>query len=364
MGDTPTTKFTENALQSKAPLLEQLLQADLTKVFIGLGAGVDPDGLASQAAMERIVKYIKPDADTSLFYRGDWDRAQNRTMREILSLNIKPYDNFDPNDSWTCLIMVDGNKSAMPHGCLPDFVIDHHEGEHGAKIGDDVRLIGSCSAIMWEYVMALEPDLLEGEDGAILATALAIGIITDTQGKTAAKTSRLDWEAEAYCGMRCNMKSYTSIINYQKPSYQKDIEMQAWHDKDIEGTVLTTKLGVIPNERKGVVSSCAEEFCGQGPVKTTLAAAMINGDIHFSLRTFSTSLGVDGFIKSKLTKDGKDGYGGGKPGAGAGTISMPDLIKNVPAEIQKEIFEAMYKAISHILFEYVGDGIRASEGSE
>jgi hypothetical protein len=43
---------------------------------------------------------------------------------------------------------------------------------------------------------------------------------------------------------------------------------------------------------------------------------------------------------------------------------MPEICKHVPVEIQKEVFEATYKAISHILFEYIGDGIRSAEGSE
>jgi len=349
--------------ENKAPILDDIRKANLTKVFIGLGAGVDPDGLASQVAMEKIIKSINPAAETHLFYRGDWDRAQNKTMREILSMNPRPYEEFDANDDWTCLIMVDGNIAAMPHGTIPHFVIDHHEGEPGATINSDVRYIGSCSAIMWEYIMATDPTILEGEDGSSLATALAIGVTTDTQGKTVTKTSRLDWEAEAYCGIRCDIKAYSSIMNYQKPSYQKDMETQAWQDKKIEGTALTTRLGVIPVERKGVISSCAEEFCGQGPVKTTLASAMINGDVHFSLRTFSPSFGVDGFIKKRLTKDGKNGYGGGKPGAGAGVIKMPELCNHVPPEIQKEIFEAIHKAITHTLFEFIGDGVRA-EASE
>lgn len=358
-----TSRLSVNEIETKAPLLEAIKAADLTKVFIGLGAGVDPDGLASQAAMAAIVRSINPEADVHLFYRGDWDRAQNRTLREILGLSPKPYSDFE-DVGWTCLIMVDGNKSAMPPNTFPTFVIDHHEGDPGATNGADVRQIGSCSAIMWEYVMATDPNLLEGEDGKELATALAIGVTTDTQGKTSDKTSKLDWEAEAYCGMRCDIKSYSAIMNYQKPAYQKDMEMQAWRDRKIEGTTLATSLGVIPVERKGVISSCAEEFCGQGPVKTTLATAMINGDVHFSLRSFLTHFGVDGFIKNKLTKNGKNGFGGGKPGAGAGVIKLPELVKSVPIETQKELFEAMHSAISHTLFEFIGDGVRSPEGNE
>jgi nanoRNase/pAp phosphatase (c-di-AMP/oligoRNAs hydrolase) len=335
-----------------APLLEKIKEADLTRVFIGLGAGVDPDGLASQMAMDRIVQDINPDANITCFYRGDWDRAQNRTMREVLGLNLRPYSEFESQEH-SCRFMVDGNASVMPNDILPDFVIDHHEEDgKGARVGHDVRLIGSCSAIMWQYVMAQNPSLLEGEDGAVLATALAIGITTDTVGMTATKTSRLDWEAMAYCGMRADVKAYSAIINYPKPSYQKDMETQAWNDKDIEGTVLVTPLGIIPRERKGVISSCAEEFCGQGAVKTTLVGADIDGDFHFSVRTFNPSMNVDDFIKS-ITP-----YGGGKPGAGAGVLKMPEVFKGLPKETRQEIFKATFKAIAHKTFEYCGDGVR------
>jgi nanoRNase/pAp phosphatase (c-di-AMP/oligoRNAs hydrolase) len=350
--DRPDTKKMTEKLARKAPLLEKIHQADLSRVFIGLGAGVDPDGLACQAAMARIVLDINPDAEIFLYYRGDWDRAQNRTMREVLGLNPKPYSEIKDNN-YSCAIMVDGNVSCMPPGIEPNFVIDHHEGTAGGKDGYDVRLIGSCSAIMWEYIMEQNSELLEGEDGAILATALAIGITTDTDGMTAAKTSRLDWEAYSYCGMRGDVKAYAAIKNYPKPAYQKDIETQAWTDKTIEGTVLVTPLGLLTTERKGALSSCSEEFCGQGPVKTTLAAADIDGDIHFSVRTFNSSMNVNDFIKKILTK-----FGGGKPGAGAGVIKMPEVFKGLPDELREEIFTVLFKAIAHKTFEYCGDGVR------
>ncbi|MCI0563639.1 MAG: hypothetical protein MN733_34635 [Nitrososphaera sp.] len=348
------------------PLLQKLREADLTRVFIGLGAGVDPDGLACQFAMEKIVRAINPAADIELFHRGDWDRVQNRTMREVLGLSPQPYSEFkwtylDDNKacSYTTLIMVDGNISTMPEGFAPHFVIDHHDGESGALVADDVRLIGSCSAILWEYVMATDPSLLEGDEGARLATALAIGIVTDTDGKTAQKTSKLDWEAEAYCGIRCDIKAYAAIRNYQKPSYQKDMETKAWNDKVVEGNVLTTQLGVIPRERKGVISSFAEEFCGQGAVRTTLVAGLIDGDVHFSVRSFNQSINIDEFIRTKLTK-----AGGGKPGAGAGVITLPEICKGVPTDVQKQIFDAVFKAISHKTFEFAGDGVRVEDRAQ
>lgn len=368
MAGTSTTKTTrleseQLSLSSKqAPLLEQIKEADLARVFIGLGAGVDPDGLACQMAMKAIVKHINPDAKVDCFYRGDWDRAQNRTMREVLGLNPKPYSDAEVTwvngkavANYTTVFMVDGNASVMPEGVTPHFVIDHHDPfREKALVGEDVRLIGSCSAIMWEYIMALEPELLVGEDGAKLAAALALGITTDTRGKTVEKTSQLDWEAEAYCGIRADRKAYKAIINYPRPSYQKDMELQAWSDKDKEDTVLITQLGVIPREQKGMISHCADEFCGQGPIRTTLVGAMIDGNIHFCFRTLNSSINADSFIKGVITK-----HGGGKPGAGAGVILMPEVLKGLPEDTQKEIFKAAWAGIAHKTFQFAGGGVRA-----
>lgn len=339
-------------------ILDKIRKADLANVFIGLGACVDPDGLASQLAMKTIVETINPEAKISCYYRGEFDRAQNKTMREVLELSPKPYSEFK-DDGFTCLIMVDGPASVMPKGVFPTFIIDHHDQSGDATEASDVRMIGSCSAILWEYLMELNPELLEGEGGAKLATALAIGITTDTEGKTVDKTSRLDWEAEAYCGMRSDIKLYSAIKNYPRPSYQKDIEMQGWANKKIEGTVLVTQLGIMPVARKGAISSVAAEFCGQGPVRTTLVAGMVNGDIHFSFRTLNTSINADEFIKKILTK-----FGGGKPGAGAGYIQLPGVCKDVPINIQEAIFLAIFNAVAHKTFEYAGDGVRAGENGE
>lgn len=362
---------TTKIVRKEAPLLDDIKKADLTRVFIGLGAGVDPDGLASQLAMKTIVKYINPEAKVDCFYRGDFDRAQNRTMREVLALNPLPYSEFQGdqanqeakwNHPYTTIIMVDGPASVMchaNHGLKPHFIIDHHEPAGEAVIGMDVRMIGSCSAILWEYIMALDPEILDGEEGARLATALAIGVCTDTVDKTVPKTSQLDWRAEGYCGARCDIKAYADIKNYPRPSYQKDMEMQAWRDKQIEGTVLVTPLGLLKKQRKGVISSVAEEFCGQGPVRTTLAAGMINGDLHFSFRSFNSSINADDFIKKTL-----EAFGGAKPGAGAGVISMPKVCKDLPEELQKQMFEAMFKALCQKMFEFAGDGVRIKDQDE
>ena len=344
------TKHPESTLNTtshnKAPLLDEIKKSDLSEVAITLGAGVDPDGLASQMAMKIIIKHLNPDANVSEFYRGDWDRPQNRTMRELMGLDPKPYSDAS-NKDFTCIICVDGPPSV----CFdePHFVIDHHK-QTGKGGQSDVRFVGACSSIMWEYCMAAGIDW-STEEGAKLATALLIGIFTDTS-EMEATTSDLDFEAAAFCGTNRDSKLFSGIKNYPKPRYYKDLECQAWGNATIEGTALVTGLGVLPKERKGVVSTLAEEFVGYGAVSTTVVIAMVNGDMAFSVR--SNTVNVDEFIKNVFQ------YGGGKTGAGAGTVPMPELLKDdVPESVREDLFQSLYKTIAHKTLKYLGDGARS-----
>jgi len=336
---------------AKAPLLPALKEHDLSKVGLSLGAGVDPDGLACQMAMKAIINTINPDAEIHEFYRGDWDRPQNRTMRELLGLSPQSYDEANGPD-FTCIISLDGPPGVCFSG--PHFVIDHHKQDGTAAPNTDVRPIGACSSILWEYCMEAGVDFTT-EEGAKLATALAIGISTDTREMEVDATSDLDFEAAAFCGIHRDAKLFMGIKNYPKPRYYKDLECQAWGNATVEGTVLVTGLGNLPKERKGVVSSLAEEFVGYGSVSTAVVIAMIEANIAFSVRSFNSSINVDEFVKTVFR------HGGGKSGAGAGTIPMPEFLKEgLTDELQRGVFDALYKAIAHRTLKYLGDGARSN----
>ncbi len=320
-------------------------------------------------ALKMIVKHLNPEACVYEYYRGDWDRPQNRTMRELMDLDPQPYDIIEVGGlqprgvgiNFTTVFSVDGPPSV----CFrrPHFVIDHHKqskfdkpdkSEELRPTESDVRMIGACSSIMWEYCMAAGIDW-DTEEGAKLATALLVGIFTDTHGMEATSTSDLDFEAAAFCGTHRDAKLFAGIQNYPKPRYYKDLECLAWENATIEGTVLVTGLGVLPKERKGVVSSLAEEFVGYGSVSTAVVIAMVNGDMSFSVRSINASINVDEFIQ-KVFK-----HGGGKTGAGAGTIPMPELLKDdVPESVQKDLFQSIYKTIAHKTLKYLGDGARSN----
>ena len=147
-------------------LLEKIKSFDISNTAIFSGAGIDPDGLASSEVMRQIVE--RNDGKATVFYRGSFNRPQNKTMRQALGFILKSLDEFSESDGYTCYISVDGPSSVCP--IKPHFIVDHHEQDESAIEGNDVRIIGSCSAIMWEYAIK---DGIEftTEEGAKLATA-------------------------------------------------------------------------------------------------------------------------------------------------------------------------------------------------
>lgn len=327
----------------KAPLLSTIKNYDLTKVAVFLGAGVDPDGLASQAGMVSLIE--KWGGKAISFYRGTFNRPQNKSIRQILNLNPLPEKEFKPNDGWSCIISVDGNASTCP--IQPDFIIDHHESQGEAKVGSDTRPIGATSSIIWEYLTESKFDF-SNEEGRRISTLLALGIKTDTKDGAAETTSDLDYEALCFCLKNKEQKAYSQIINCPKPVYYNDLFVHGWNNKTVEGPVVVAGLGNIPEARSGAISEIASQFSETEGVSTAIVFAMVDGAIDISVRSSNPSLDVDEFVKMCF------GQGGGKPGSGRARITTT-LFQNLPDNLSVKLFETINEIVKHKALQITGD---------
>ena len=338
---TPNTKKYSSI--DKAPLLAQIRAADLSKTAIFLGMGVDPDGLASQAVMAEIVQLA--DGNAECFFRGTFNRPENRVFRQVLNLNPRAESEFDPTEAWTCIISVDGPAEACP--IQPDFIIDHHEQVEGAKVASDVRLVGACSSIIWEYALEAGVDFTT-ENGQRLATALAMGIKTDTRDGAVDAASSIDYEALTYCLSHKDNKLYKEVIDYSRPAYYHDLFVVGWTNKIIEGAVLVTGIGSIPATRSGIISDLADKFVITEGIHTAVVFAIVSGAIEISVRSKNAALNVSEFVQNAF------GGGGGKPGAGRVRIPMP-LFENLPEDLSDMLFESCFKIVKHKALQIAGD---------
>lgn len=333
-------------LEADKSILSKIKAFDIKNVGIFSGAQVDPDGLASADTMRQLIE--RNGGRATVFYRGTFNRPQNKTMRQVLSLALKPIEEFNPEE-YTCIISVDGPASVCP--VKPHFIIDHHEQTEPALEGNDVRPIGSCSAILWQYAMEDHYNF-KTEDGAKLATALAIGILTDTQVGAAQSSSILDFEALGYCLTHKDLNSYLEIQNYPVPSYYQEYESIGWSNKAGEGPVIVSCLGDLPVQRSGVISYCAEKFFRVEGKTTSIVFAIVDGNIHASIRTQHDA---DEFMKTVF------GNGGGKKGAGAAIVELPAVLKDLPPELRQQLANSIGAAITHKALQATGDGVIADK---
>lgn len=333
----PTTEF------KKAKLLEQIKSSNLSKTAIFIG-NVDPDGLASGAAMEAILQ--KWGFNPTIFYKGTFNRPANKTFKTQLNLNVQPEENFNEEDSYTCIISVDAPATLCP--VQPDFIIDHHEIAGGnARIGSDIRMIGATSSILWEYLLAAEINFTD-EQGARLAAALAFGIKTDTKDGTVESISDLDFEALAFCLKHKDNKIYKAILNAPKPSYYNDFYVIGWNNRKIEGSILVTGLGNIPEQRSGVISDIAEQFSSTDGISTAVAFGVVEGSIDISVRSSNSSLDVGEFVRTFAN-------GGGKLGAARAKIELPLLFQDLPEDLSTKFFDIINEIVKHKCLQIAGD---------
>lgn len=337
-GDSKSQRLT-----IKAPLLPLLREADLSKTAICLGHGVDPDGLAGQAVIAAIVEMLGGRAHT--FYRGSFNRPQNITMRQVLGLRPHMESEYNPEDGYTCLIAVDGPANSCPE--QPHFIIDHHEQNGEPKIAADVRFVGATSSIVWEY--AMEAGLnFDDELGSRLATALCIGIKTDTKDGTVDSACDLDYQAQAYCMSKKDNELYKQILKFPKPIYYNDLFVVGWNNKVIEGSVLVTGIGIIPETRAGVISDLAEQFSEVDGIRTTVVVAMVDGSIDISVRSTNSSLDVNEFVQKAF------GVGGGKVGAGRAHIPI-SIFKGLHPELSAELWRTVFEIVKLKALSFAGD---------
>lgn len=341
---TQEDQHTDSLLQlsnsKEGPGVEAIKKLDLSKVAIFTGACVDPDGLASGMTMKSIVELFG--GSGQIFVRGSFNRPQNKTMREVLAIDTKPVEEFDES-LYTAIISVDGPAEVCP--VQPNIIIDHHKPGKEARDFTDVRPTGSASSIMWLYARHAGIDFSD-EQHQVLATALAIGISTDTTNFEDEGATALDYSAYADCLSKKDHKLFLSILNFPKPPYYNDMYSAGWDNKDWEGTVLVTGLGDLPEGRSGVISDLAEGYNRTHGINTTLVIALVGNEIWVSMRSSNTALDVNEFMK-------KHG-GGGKRGAGAARIPLP-LLEGTTPEDRMAVYMAYLSILSSRCMQYAGD---------
>lgn len=319
-------------------------------VGILLHPSPDPDCLAAAAGVAVLLKEAYG-LNSKLYHFGEISHPQNKSMKNVLRITLADANDFSITDvSATVVVDTDLRGTGLKSDTFTqaDLRIDHHAMDrgNGAKICD-VRPVGSSSTIVWDYLNEFGISLEEHPEAA---TALVLGIKTDTLDFTSSNTAELDMEAYRALLPFVDKIALAKVSKYPLPKSVFETEAKAYKDKDIRNTALVSFIGDITAHNRDIIPTIADRFARMDGISTAVIMGIIDNYIVASIRSDDSRVDVNDLcqnIYGKKNAGGKEGSGGARFPLGKAfeLISDKDIKEQVKLEVvgslKAKIFEAL-----------------------
>src|SRR5438132_1120249 len=201
--------------------------ADFKLVTFVSHVSPDPDSLGSMIGLAHLVETCLGKG-TRLTRDGQVCRAENRTMVDLLGIDLEPIERIDWQDD-EALVMVDSQPKTGRHsfeGKAPVYaVIDHHQtpGDlEGIPFQDIRRGVGATCSLVTRYLLEQELEIPER-----VATGLYYGIETELGGYPR-EASSLDDSALQYLYPLADKDLIARIRNASLPQAYLECILQAF----------------------------------------------------------------------------------------------------------------------------------------
>lgn len=275
----------------------------------------DPDAIGSMMGLKWLLARAGVPAD--LFYSGTISHPQNRSMVNLLDPELLPLDSFvvgayDLNLAVDCIPENAGCPKS--EGFSFHVVVDHHKDLPKNFGGLCINLrAGSACATVYELIRRMGLDF--GENDSRVATAMMIGITSDTEFLMSDDCSDYEFEAWRSLFPFRDPLLLKQIINFERPKFWTDSKASAVANAVIEDSVGVVGMGIIPAKHRDMIADMADEMVTWEDVNTAVVFAVVDGSrIEGSVRTKASSVSVPALCQDLA---GKHGSGGGKLGKGA-----------------------------------------------
>ena len=279
----------------------------------------DPDAIGSMMGMKWI--FSKFGISSDLYYSGAISHPQNRSMVNLLDPEFILADSFKCGENNILKVLVDSVPNNAGISCdseiIFDLIIDHHKESPVNFEGMFINLkAGSACATVYELIDKLE--LSFDEDNQIdakVATAMMVGITTDTENLMSDDCSDFEFEAWSKLFPFRDSVLLKQIVNFERPKFWIDSKATACSNAVVEESVGVVGMGSIPAKHRDMIADMADEMVTWEDINTAVVFALVEGNrIEGCVRTKASSLSVPALC---LELGGKYGKGGGKLGKGA-----------------------------------------------
>lgn len=306
------------SLTSYLTKFKKILDNKPKKVAIFTHPNPDPDAIGSIMGLQWL--FNKFDIESDLFYSGEFAHPQNQAMVNLLDPGLLKANSFEPElYDFKALLDTVPSHAGVEDSLDFDLVIDHHK----ETVESDFKGLfinikagsasGTVCALIFKLGLELDPD---SEIDSRVATALMVGIATDTDNLMSIDSTDYEFMAWSKLFPYRNITALTKIINWERPKLWVDIEADAAKSSQFVEGIAVVGLGIIPKKHRDLIADMASQMIQWENVSTAVAFAVVDGDrIEGSVRSKNASINVS--LTCRELGQERSGNGGGKLGKGA-----------------------------------------------
>ncbi|MHA2280141.1 MAG: DHH family phosphoesterase [Promethearchaeota archaeon] len=314
----------------------------------------DPDCLGAASGFAILLKQAYG-LGSKIYHFGEISHPQNKSMKNILHIALQDGNDFDAdNVSATVVLDTDLESTGFKSDKLTkvDVRIDHHTMDRDEEPTlNDIRAVGATCSIIWDYLNEYEVDM---DDHSEIATALILGIKTDTLDFTSANASDLDMEAYRALLPYVNKEALAKVTKFPLPKEVFELEALAYKNRSERNTILVSFVGELGAHSRDVISTIADRFARMAGINTVVIMAIIEKHLQASIRSDDARVDVSDLCVKVFGKK----YAGSKPEGGAGGARLPldqsfQYINN--KEVKDKIVEEIISTFENKVFEVLGE---------
>jgi len=285
----------------------------------------DPDSIGAAMAHAHLCAHFG--IDSMILYFDDISHQENRALVKKLEIQMVRHTPGLDLEGFHRIAIVDTPRIELPSevGRLPFVsVVDHHKSQDVDAEFKDVREdAGSTCSIYAEYLEdGIAP--LEREDASTgrIASTMLYGIRTDSDDFQMAR--EIDFRAAAFLVPYADRDLLLSISKQKISPRTMEVTQRAYANKVIVDTFLISGVEYVRDEDRDSIGQAADYLLLREGIDTVLCYGIVNNSfVDGSLRTTSSTVDPDRFIKDLLGADAHGNfYGGGRTDKGAFKIPL------------------------------------------
>lgn len=305
----------------------------------------DPDAMSCAAAMKMILRE-KFEREAEIYHFGEVSHPQNKAMKNVLHIVMKEGSELD-NPAGVVVLDTEAAKTGFDLGTI-DIRIDHHLSDKNGATYTDVRSVGACSSILWDYIKEFEIDLSEHKE---IATALLIGIDTDTIGFTYGNTADLDYEAYRHLLPHVDRIALAKVKCFTLPKIQYEKEKIAYENLELQGPIATSFIGEVNEHNRDIIPSVADRFSRMEAVSTVIVMGVVENHLIASVRSEDTRHDVAALCTKAFGK----GFSGAKEGSGGARVPLGVGFVLLEGEFKQEAIKKAVEGFRTRILEALGE---------